>query len=135
MLHHCEALKFTDVLGTIDYINPMDGNVVFRTCKKEKDFLVLQLGTSCAKRALAVGKLVENDVSGLDINMGCPKEFSIKGGMGAALLANPDKAIEILKTLVNNLNIGITCKIRRVFENTPEQKKMNIIVDSFQAFG
>lgn len=30
-------------------------------------------------------------VAGLDINMGCPKEFSIKGGMGAALLTQPEK--------------------------------------------
>lgn len=104
--------KFLDVLGTIDYTNPSDGNVVFRTCSKEKDSLVLQLGTSNAERALAVGKLVQNDISGLDINMGCPKEFSIKGGMGAALLTQIDKATQILKTLVDNLNIGITCKIR-----------------------
>lgn len=105
-------LKFSEVLETIDYINPLDGNVVFRTCSKEKDSLVLQLGTSDAERALAVGKLVQNDVSGLDINMGCPKEFSIKGGMGAALLTQADKATQILKSLVDNLNIGITCKIR-----------------------
>ena len=28
-------------------------------------------------------------VSGIDINMGCPKSFSVKGGMGAALLEDP----------------------------------------------
>lgn len=44
--------------------------------------------------------------------MGCPKEFSIKGGMGAALLAKPEKARGILKTLVENLRIPVTCKIR-----------------------
>lgn len=26
----------------------------------------------------------------MDINMGCPKAFSISGGMGAALLSKPD---------------------------------------------
>lgn len=44
--------------------------------------------------------------------MGCPKEFSIKGGMGVALLAQPEKAHDILSTLVNNLTIPVTCKIR-----------------------
>lgn len=48
--------------------------------------------------------------------MGCPKEFSIKGGMGAALLLQPDKAKQILKTLIENLKIPVTCKIR-VFED------------------
>ncbi|RWS03170.1 tRNA-dihydrouridine(20) synthase-like [NAD(P)+], partial [Dinothrombium tinctorium] len=54
----------------------------------------------------------ENDVSGIDINMGCPKEFSIKGGMGAALLAQPEKIKKILTTLVENVSLPITCKIR-----------------------
>ena len=30
-------------------------------------------------------------MSGIDLNMGCPKEFSVKGGMGAALLRKPDQ--------------------------------------------
>lgn len=51
--------------------------------------------------------------------MGCPKEFSIKGGMGAALLGTPDKAVAILRKLVNNLNIPITCKVRVM--NTAEE--------------
>lgn len=31
-----------------------------------------------------------NDVATVDINMGCPKAFSIQGGMGAALLSKPE---------------------------------------------
>ncbi|XP_013107972.1 tRNA-dihydrouridine(20) synthase [NAD(P)+]-like isoform X2 [Stomoxys calcitrans] len=100
------------ILGTIDYVDPSDGTVSFRTCNLEKSRLVLQMGTSDADRALAVGKKIQQDISGLDINMGCPKEFSIKGGMGVALLAQPDKACHILKTLVDNLDIPVTCKIR-----------------------
>lgn len=30
------------------------------------------------------------DVAAVDINMGCPKSFSISGGMGAALLSKPE---------------------------------------------
>ena len=40
--------------------------------------------------------MVERDVAAVDVNMGCPKEFSVKGGMGAALLKEPDKAKEVL---------------------------------------
>lgn len=50
--------------------------------------------------------------------MGCPKDFSIKGGMGVALLYNPDNACKILKTLVDNLSIPVTCKVRIM--ETPE---------------
>ena len=58
----------------------------------------------------------ENDVSGIDVNMGCPKEFSIKGGMGAALLTDLDKACDILKTLVNGVSLPVTCKVRILTE-------------------
>lgn len=37
----------------------------------------------------------ENDVAAVDINMGCPKPFSIAGNMGAALLQNPERAKEV----------------------------------------
>lgn len=73
----------------------------------------------------------ENDVAGIDINMGCPKEFSVKGGMGAALLCNPDLATNILSTLVSNVKIPITCKIR-VFEDL---NKTLELVKKFEATG
>jgi len=54
----------------------------------------------------------EQDVAGIDINMGCPKDFSLKGGMGAALLFQPDKACAILSAVVSAVKIPVTCKIR-----------------------
>lgn len=54
----------------------------------------------------------QQDIAAFDVNMGCPKEFSIKGGMGSALLTQPEKIQDILSTLVQNLDIPVTCKIR-----------------------
>lgn len=104
--------RINDVLRTVDFIDRSDGTVVFRTCEREKERVVVQLGTCDPERALKVAKLIENDVAGIDINMGCPKEFSLKGGMGAALLRQPEKAKTILSTLVQNVKVPITCKIR-----------------------
>ncbi|XP_066493339.1 tRNA-dihydrouridine(20) synthase [NAD(P)+]-like [Tiliqua scincoides] len=98
-------------LGTVDFVTPNE-RVVFRTCKREKDSVVFQMGTADAERALAVAKLVENDVAGIDVNMGCPKEYSTKAGMGAALLSDPDKIESILTTLVKGICKPVTCKIR-----------------------
>ncbi|XP_077313332.1 tRNA-dihydrouridine(20) synthase [NAD(P)+]-like isoform X3 [Lithobates pipiens] len=100
-----------DVLQTVDYVSPTE-RIVFQTCEREKDCVVFQMGTADAKRALAVAKLVENDVAAIDVNMGCPKEYSTKGGMGAALLSSPEKIEEVLKTLVNGISKPVTCKIR-----------------------
>lgn len=103
-------------MGTIDYIDRTDGTVIFRTCSREKNRVVLQLGTCDPTRALKIAQLVEEDVAAIDINMGCPKKFSLDGGMGAALLNNVEKAKTILKTLVEGISIPVTCKIR-VFDD------------------
>ncbi len=42
-------------------------------------------------------------MAGIDVNMGCPKDFSVKGGMGAALLTQPDKVRDILTALVQGI--------------------------------
>ncbi|XP_028333466.1 tRNA-dihydrouridine(20) synthase [NAD(P)+]-like isoform X2 [Physeter macrocephalus] len=100
-----------EALSTVDFVAP-DNRVVFRTCEREQSRVVFQMGTSDAERALAVARLVENDVAGIDVNMGCPKEYSTKGGMGAALLSDPDKIEKILSTLVKGTQRPVTCKIR-----------------------
>ncbi|NXH17573.1 DUS2L synthase, partial [Bucco capensis] len=99
------------VLETVDFVAPNE-RVVFRTCEREKHCVVFQMGTADAGRALAVAKLVESDVAGIDINMGCPKEYSTKASMGAALLSDPDKIEAILTTLVKGICKPVTCKIR-----------------------
>lgn len=106
----CERVE-NDVLGTVDFVAP-DERVMFRTCSKEKSRVVFQMGTADPERALVVAKLVENDVAAVDVNMGCPKEYSTKGGMGSALLSDPDKIEAILRTLVNGISKPVTCKIR-----------------------
>uniref|UniRef100_A0A8C3XLQ3 Dihydrouridine synthase 2 n=1 Tax=Chelydra serpentina TaxID=8475 RepID=A0A8C3XLQ3_CHESE len=66
-----------EVLETVDFVAPNE-RVVFRTCVRERDCVVFQMGSADAERALAVAKLVEKDVAGIDVNMGCPKEYSTK---------------------------------------------------------
>ncbi|XP_068115949.1 tRNA-dihydrouridine(20) synthase [NAD(P)+]-like [Hyperolius riggenbachi] len=106
----CKRLV-NEVLQTVDYVSPTE-RVVFQTCERERGRVVFQMGTADAERALAVAKLVEEDVAAIDINMGCPKEYSTKGGMGAALLSKPEKVEEVLRTLVKGISIPVTCKIR-----------------------
>eukprot|EP00124_Ichthyophonus_hoferi_P005144 Ihof_evm1s680 gene=Ihof_evmTU1s680 len=84
-----------EIMNTIDFVLP-DETVVFRTCAAEKDKVIFQMGTADPGRALQVAQLIYKDVAGIDINMGCPKDFSIA----------------ILTTLINNIPVPITCKIR-----------------------
>lgn len=106
----CERIE-NHKLGTVDFVNPT-GRVIFRTCPEEKSKLIIQLGSNKPERALETAKLVSKDVTGVDFNFGCPKSFSLKGGMGAAMLSKPDDIRALLTTCVQNLDVPVTCKIR-----------------------
>ncbi|XP_027077872.1 uncharacterized protein [Coffea arabica] len=107
----CER-RINDVLRCTDIVEKGTESVVFRTCPEERNKVVFQMGTSDAVRALKAAQLVCKDVAAVDINMGCPKSFSLSGGMGAALLSKPELIQDILTTLKRNLHTPVTCKIR-----------------------
>uniref|UniRef100_K3W5R3 tRNA-dihydrouridine synthase n=1 Tax=Globisporangium ultimum (strain ATCC 200006 / CBS 805.95 / DAOM BR144) TaxID=431595 RepID=K3W5R3_GLOUD len=100
------------LLDTVDYVSNSSGSVVFRTCDEEKRKVVFQIGTADPILALQAAERVASNVASIDINMGCPKHFSVHGGMGAGLLRKPELACDIIKTLRRNLNIPVSCKIR-----------------------
>lgn len=53
----------------------------------------------------------------LDVNMGCPVHKVIKNGSGSALLKEPNKIYDIVKSLKENLDIPVTIKIRAGFDH------------------
>jgi tRNA-dihydrouridine synthase len=44
--------------------------------------------------------------------MGCPKKFSVSGGMGSALLTDLPRACDIVKTLRRNISLPVSAKVR-----------------------
>ena len=98
-------------------------NVIYRIDPtREKGKLIYQIGTGKPETAVEAAKLVAGDVAGIDVNAGCPKPFSTTGGMGAALLRDPERLASILEALVEQVGkvweIGISVKIRLL--QTPE---------------
>lgn len=69
--------------------------------------------TNSAQKML---KLSNFDI--LDVNMGCPVNKVIKNDSGSALLKNPKKIYDIVKSLKDNLDIPVTIKIRAGFDNS-----------------
>lgn len=115
-LVQCKRVVNTE-LGTVDFV--VDKTILFRTVPGlEKESLVLQLGSSTPETALQAARIVQHDVSGIDINMGCPKKFSIQAGMGAALLGTVDLACDIISTLRTHLEIPVSAKIRLLDPDT-----------------
>ncbi|CCK69805.1 tRNA-dihydrouridine(20) synthase (NAD(+)) KNAG_0D00530 [Huiozyma naganishii CBS 8797] len=108
------------------------GECVFRTApslEAESRGLVFQLGSCDAELAVRAALHVVKDVSGIDLNAGCPKHFSVHSGMGAALLSTPDLLCEILEALVQRVgrphDIPISVKIRLL----PEQSATLLLVE------
>ncbi|KAL7455793.1 hypothetical protein ACHAWC_008568, partial [Mediolabrus comicus] len=133
-------------LGTIDYRVPKhtysakvqrrlandtdnpdaaNGAVILRIDPKiERHKLIYQMGTGEPNLALEAAQTVIQDVDGLDVNMGCPKKFSVSGGMGSALLSDTKRACDIISTLrrtLNNSNSNkpVSAKIRLLHETNP----------------
>jgi tRNA-dihydrouridine synthase B len=66
---------------------------------------------SFVKSAKIVEEKMHPDI--IDINMGCPvPKIAIKSQAGSALLKNPDKIKEIVSTVVKNVSVPVTVKIR-----------------------
>ncbi|KAF9351108.1 hypothetical protein BGX34_000798 [Mortierella sp. NVP85] len=115
--------------GTIDYV--VKGVSVFRTHPSEKSKLVFQIGSANAELALQAALTVAQDVSTIDLNCGCPKRFSVHGGMGAALMDEPEKLCGILRNLVEHSGLPVSCKIR-IF---PDREKTLKLVKMIEATG
>lgn len=102
---------FNAEIGCWDYVR--EEKVIFRTHPSEKSRLIFQIGSANAEYAVRAAQTVEADVAGIDLNCGCPKKFSLQGGMGAALLNDEERLLSILAALVTNCKtVPVSCKIR-----------------------
>ena len=110
-------------LGTVDFVHEdMNGETIaLRTDSAlEKRRLVVQIGSGDPESAAKACAKVAHDCIGVDLNMGCPKKFSLTDGMGAALLRDPQRACEILRAMKESLSAhdcAVTCKIRLLPED------------------
>jgi tRNA-dihydrouridine synthase 2 len=107
-----------DILQCCDFFTTQSGRikeVILRThyvIEKDAKRLVVQLGAGDAVSALKGAQIFENDVAAIDINMGCPKHYSVSRGMGSELMVRPEIAEDIIKTLRRNLSIPVSVKTR-----------------------
>ena len=86
----------------------------------EHNKLIYQIGTGESSLAVKAAEKVIGDFVGVDVNMGCPKKFSVSGGMGSALLGDTKRACDIISTLRRNLgNKPVSAKIRLLDESDP----------------
>lgn len=117
-------------LDTIDFVQKKNNDCVLRISKQDKGKLIVQLGANNEEVALKAAKLIENDVIGIDVNMGCPKHFSTHGNMGSNLLYLPELACGILEKLKKNINknLLLSCKVRLLEDNNETIDFINKVI-------
>lgn len=79
--------------GVIRYMK--NNRSIWETHPIERSRLIFQLGSADPLLAVQAAKVIEQDVAGVGLNCGCPKSFSIQGGMGAALLNEPERLCSV----------------------------------------
>ena len=73
----------------------------------------LQLFGSNPDELAATAKIVEESGADIvDLNMGCPVPKIVNNGEGSALMKTPKLAYDILKAMVDAVNIPVTVKFR-----------------------
>ncbi|CAK5280789.1 unnamed protein product [Mycena citricolor] len=105
---------------------------MFTTHPVEKPYYIFQIGTADPELAVQAARVVMNDISGIDLNCGCPKPFSTHSGMGAALLTNPDLLCSILVALRAAMppEITVSAKIRLLPSQEDTLKLVERIVNT-----
>ena len=81
--------------------------------RKEKNYVVQLFGSNPEHFAVAT-QIVTKEIrpSGIDINFGCPVGKVIKQGAGSDLMANLEKAHDVIKAVCSNTNLPVSVKIR-----------------------
>lgn len=82
---------------------------------EEERPIAQQIFGSDKESFIIAAKEIENTMHPdiIDINMGCPvPKVALKAQAGSALLKNPDKIYEIVKSVVEAVNVPVSVKIR-----------------------
>ncbi|UKJ87782.2 tRNA-dihydrouridine(20a/20b) synthase (NAD(P)(+)) [Theileria orientalis] len=97
--------------------------VHFHTSSDDKP-LIAQFCGNDPKTFVLASSFIKDDVSAIDINLGCPQGIARKGKYGSFLLEYPDLINEIVRSLTQS-GVNVTCKIRKV-EKDSLQSTLNL---------
>lgn len=118
------------ISGTIHFNGV--SKAIFSCHPIEKSYLIYQIGSADPELAVQAARIIKDDISGIDLNCGCPKPFSTHAGMGAALLTNPDLLCSILTALRKELpsHLSVSAKIRLLPSQEDTLKLVKRIIET-----
>jgi nifR3 family TIM-barrel protein len=85
---------------------------LIQTCPADRPVSVQIYGANAEEMRAAAQWLENYGVSSIDINMGCPVHKVTRGGGGSALMCDPAKTVDLVRTIVEAVRIPVTVKMR-----------------------
>ena len=116
-VHHGAAYTVTEMVSSkgLTLGDRKSGELLKIGC--ERPCAAQIFGDDPETMAKAAVKCLEYSPDVIDINMGCPAPKVAMNGGGASLLKNPQLAYEISKAVVEAVNIPVTAKIRKGWDD------------------
>lgn len=105
-----------DCMDWIDYRTNNNDIELEKQGKQLDNSLIVQLASDDSDILIKVGKILETNqqIKGIDLNLGCPQKIAKRGNYGAYLLPNKKLIVNLLSNMVKNINCNITAKIRKL---------------------
>jgi len=106
------GLTYTEFVSSAGIVrgNLASANML-KTAPEEKPVAVQLFGNN-VEEVVEAAKIVQERFDIIDVNCGCPAWKVIKTGAGSALLNNPEKIGEFIRTLSSSIEKPVTVKIR-----------------------
>jgi nifR3 family TIM-barrel protein len=112
------GLAFTEMISANGIVRKTDNNRRYITSFPGDRPLGVQIfGADPSILAEAARIVTGADADLIDINMGCPVKKVVKTGAGVALMGNPDRVSEILRSVRKATPLPLTVKIRSGFSS------------------
>ena len=124
---------------------PMINSKVFATCKiyRQDNFytddgddpLIAQFCGDSPELLVESARYIQDQVSAVDINFGCPQGIARKGHYGSHLLAEPHLCTTLVASMVGGVDCPVTAKMRIVNLNDPGFQDTINLISQFDAAG
>ena len=85
---------------------------LIQTCPEDRPLAVQIYGSVPEEMRDAARWLQEYGASSVDINMGCPVHKVTRGGGGSAMMCDPRKTVDLVRTVVEAVRIPVSVKMR-----------------------
>jgi tRNA-dihydrouridine synthase B len=91
---------------------------LIKTCSEDRPLSIQIYGTNPQEMSEAARWLESYGVASVDINMGCPVHKVVRGGGGSAMMCDTGSGtVELVRTIVESVQIPVTVKMRLGWDN------------------